>query len=330
MKNIGLDKIEKKGIDNFTTETGIKIRRAIHKPVSKIIELGTKGKIIVEKYPKLDKDTPYIFAASHSFCEEVSALLAKIDRSAYTLIGTTEQLEHNPRIYLNWVTGLVYVDREDEESRRIAIPKMEKVLNNGSSIIIFPEGRLNNTENELCQKLFNGPYKLAKHTGVKVVPISTFNNPGSKEIYLSAADPIDLGKMEKDEALICLRDQLATLQFEQMEAHAPKVHRADMGPDPRLDFMIERMNEYLTLKWTKDVWDEELYGYEDKKITTNNQVRSFYQDMKFNKNNLFLAKDMVEYYKSIEEEEKYNFTKFMHENWNKPKNERPQMRTLKK
>ena len=322
MKNIGLDKIETKSVDNFTSDFGIKIRKIINKPVRKIIELGTRGKIIVDKYPRLEKDEPYIFAASHSFCEEVSALLAKIDRNAYTLIGTTDQLEHNPRIYLNWVTGLIYVDREDENSRKEAIPKMEKILKSGSSLIIFPEGRLNNTENLLCQKLFSSPFVLAKKTGVKIVPISTFNEFGSKEIHLSAAKPIDLRTFDynqKREALAYLRDQLATLQYEQIEKYSTHLSRNQLGDDPRYDYMVERYNEYMTLKWSRDVFDEELLGYEDKNVVNNNQVRSVYENIAVNKNNIFLLKDIIDYYKSVEQDKKYDFKQFMHDNWDEPK-----------
>ena len=62
MKNIGLYRYETKGVDDFTSDTGIKIRRAVNKPIRKLLEIGTKGNIIVEKYPELEKNTPYIFA----------------------------------------------------------------------------------------------------------------------------------------------------------------------------------------------------------------------------------------------------------------------------
>ena len=43
----------------------------------------------------------------------------------------------------------------------IVIGKMNRVLKAGNSILIFPEGRWNDSENLLCQKLFAGPYNLS-------------------------------------------------------------------------------------------------------------------------------------------------------------------------
>lgn len=314
MKNIGLIKLEKSNIDNFTSITGLKIRKIINKPVRYVLKKATKGNIIVEDYPILEKNRPYIFAATHSFVEEISATLASIDRSAYTLCGTTDQFENNPRMYFNWLTGIIFVDRYDEESRKSSIPKMEKVLQNGSSILIFPEGGLNNTENLLVMKLFSGPYTLSKNTEIDVVPISTFNENGSKDIYVSASEPLPLYKYDKKEALILLRDALATMKYNQMEKHASRIKREDLPEDPRLHFMEERRKEYLNTKWTRDVWDEELTIFREKDAPTPEEIRESIDNINVNSSNAgILAPVLVRRL----EDKKYNFKRYMHENWNK-------------
>ena len=314
MKNIGLIKYKKANIDNFTSMAGLKIRRIINKPVRGILKIATNGKIIVEKYPDLEKNTPYIFAATHSFVEEVCALLATIDRSAYSLIGTTEQLEHNPKIYANWVTGMIYVDRKNEKSRKESLPKMEKVINNGSSILIFPEGGWNNSENLLVQNLFSGVYLLARNTGAKVVPISTFNEFGSKEIYIRASEPLDLGCLEKKEALMFLRDCLATMRYEQIEQHSTPIKRSELGSDPRKDYMEQRKKEYLKTKWTKDVWEEELTVYIDKNHPSQEAIRESLGQVNITMKNAGIMGPILVKRK---EDIKYDFKRYMHENWNK-------------
>ncbi len=314
MKNIGLIKLEHANIENFTTDTGIKFRRFINKPVRSLLKIATKGKIIIEEYPNLEENTPYIFAATHSFVEEISATLASIDRSAYTLCGTTDQFENNPKMYFNWLTGIIFVDRYSEESRKSSIPKMERIINSGSSILIFPEGGLNNTENLLVMKLFSGPYVLSKNTGAKVVPISTFNETGSKNIYVSGGEPLPLYEYDKKEALIKLRDSLATLKYYQMENHATRIKRNDLSEDPRLDFMEERRKEYLNTKWTRDVWDEELTVYRDKDAPTPQEVRETLDGVKITTSNAGIMGPIL--VKRLEDK-KYDFKRYMHENWNK-------------
>ena len=289
MKNIGLIKLEKANIDNFTSLTGLKIRRIINKPVRFILKKATKGNIIVEDYPKLEKNKPYIFAATHSFVEEISATLASIDRSAYTLCGTTDQFENNPRMYFNWLTGIIFVDRYDEESRKSSIPKMEKVLQNGSSILIFPEGGLNNTENLLVMKLFSGPYTLSKNT-------------------------LPLYKYDKKEALILLRDALATMQYNQMEKHASRIKREELPKDPRLHFMEERRQVYRKTRWTRDVWDEELTVFRGEGPPTPEEVRESIDNINVNASNAGILGPVL--VRRLEDQT-YDFRRYMHATWNK-------------
>ncbi len=314
MKNIGLGKIKTATVENFTSDAGIKIRKCINKPLKLVLKAATKRKIHLESYPKLEKDTPYIFASTHSFDEDIIAALATIDRSAYVLIGTTDQVDYNPTMYAAWVNGIIYVDRNDPQSRKDSVKKMERILNSGSSVLLFPEGGWNNTENLVVQKLFAGPYYLAQSTGAKVVPISTFNEMGSNDIYIRVGEPIDLADCDKKEALMMLRDSLATMMYEQIEKYSTPIKNDELPRDARIKFMEDRKNEYLKVKWTRDVWDEELTVYKDKSITTAEEVRESLDDVEINANNAnifapILVKRM--------EDRKYNFKDYMHKNWNK-------------
>lgn len=314
MKNIGLIKLKEANVDNFTTITGLKLRRIFNKPLRYVLKKVTKGNIIIDSYPNLEKDKPYIFASTHTFTDEISATLSTIDRSAYTLCGATDQLEHNPKMYFNWLNGTIYIDRFSEKSRKDSILKMEKVLNNGSSILLFPEGGLNNTENLLVMKLFAGPYILSADTKIDVVPISTFIDSGSKNIYLSASEPLSLYKYDKKEALKLLRDALATLRYNQMEKYASRIRRKDLPNDPRLEFMEERRKEYLKEKWTRDVWDEELTVYRDKLAPTPEEVRESVDSINITTKNAGILGPVL--VKRLEDK-KYDFNKYMHENWQK-------------
>ena len=191
MKNLGLGYVKTSTVENFTTESGIKIRRYISPAVRKVLKLATKRTVYLESYPKLDPNTPYIFASTHSFDEDIIAALSVIDRNAYVLLGTTDQIDHNPQMYAAWLNGMIYVDRLDENSRRESVKKMERILNSGTSVLLFPEGGWNNTENLLCQPLFAGPYILAQKTKVKVVPIASFNEPNSNDIFIKVGEPMD-------------------------------------------------------------------------------------------------------------------------------------------
>lgn len=314
MKNKGLKNVKISNVDNFTTDTGMKLRRVIGKPLRKALKMAAGKKVVIDRYPKLDKDEQYIFASTHYFNEDIIAGMAAIDRSAYALIGTTDQVDNNPLMYAAWLYGLIYVDRNDPESRKQSVLKMEKVLNNGSSVIMFPEGGWNNTENLLCQKLFAGPYILSQLTGKKVVALSTFSDPESDTIHIMASDPIDMTNMEKEEALELLRDTMASMMFEQIEKYSIPYERSKYYEDIHMQHMERRRQEYLKEKWTRDVWDEELTVYKPKHITTAEEVRTSLDNVHVDKDNAYILAPILA---RREEDKKYDFKQYMKKNWNK-------------
>lgn len=313
-KNIGLQRFKDSNIDSFTSDTGIKIRRQINRSLRFALKIATPGKIIIEDYPELTKGEAYIFAATHSFVDEITSLLSVIDRSVYALCGSTNQIECNPKFYAQWLSGFIYVDRYNEKNRKESLPKMKRIIDGGSSVLLFPEGGWNNTENLLMQKPFSGVYTLAKETGAKVVPIRCYREYGKKNIYVKAIPPIDLGEMDREEALVFLRDILATLMYEAFENYSTPIRRKELPKNARLLFLNERKEEYLKTPWTRDVWDEELTVYKDKQNPLPNEVRASFDNVKVNYKNVSL---MAPIWAAREEDIKYDFLKYMKENWNK-------------
>ena len=314
MKNKRLKNVKISNVDNFTTDVGMKLRRSISKPLRKILKIAAGKKVIIDSYPKLDKDEQYIFASTHYFNEDIISSLASIDRSAYALIGTTDQIDNNPLMYAAWLYGLIYVDRTDAESRKQSLLKMERVLNNGSSVILFPEGGWNNTENLLCQRLFAGPYILAQMTGKKVVAISNFSDPDSDTIHIMASDPIDMTNMSKEEALELLRDTMASMMYEQIEKYSIPYVRSEYYEDIHLTYMESRRKEYLKEKWSRDVWDEELTVYQPKHITTSEEVRASLDNVHIDSQNAYILAPILA---KREEDKKYDFKQYMKKNWNR-------------
>ena len=315
MKNYGIMHFKDATVDNFTSNIGMNIRKKLNKPLSKLLKLATKGEIIIDNYPKLEKNEAYIFVSVHRFTEDTIANLATIDRNAYLLFGTTEQLMNNKSMYAAWANGFIYVDRENKENRSDALLKMERVLKNGNSVLIFPEGGFNNTENLLCQKLFASPYILAKRTGKEVIPIAPFYEFGSDKIYMNVGEPMNLAKYEdKKEALLDLRDTLSTLLYESIEKHSTPIVRNELGPDPRSDFMEERRQEYMKNKWGSDVWEEELTRYFDKDEREYNAMFEELDNANLtNMGKVALAPLLIK----RREQKKYDFKDYMHKNWDK-------------
>lgn len=61
--------------------------------------------IVVERYPKLEKDESFIFVGNHTCPEDVETMLNIIDRNTYLIVGSDEVLKYDPEMYLSWLNG---------------------------------------------------------------------------------------------------------------------------------------------------------------------------------------------------------------------------------
>lgn len=312
MFHTGLSRYKTATVENFTTDIGIKLRRKLlNKAWRKILRLCTKRKVIVERYPVLNKDEVYIFCVNHSFDEDAISSFSSTDRNVYIVHGSTEQMEHNPVFLAMWLNGMIYLDRTSTESRKDAIKKMKRILTAGSSILLFPEGGYNNTENQLIQPLFSSPYILSKELGVKVVPLITFNDIGTDAIFVRVGEPIDLSVYEKYEAMCVLRDVMSTIVFEIIEEHVKPIKRAEL-PDNFHEWWLEvRKDVYDCQKWSKDVWEEEVTYYPGHDVTTPKQAREFVDMVNVNKNNAYIFSDTLI---RREEDKKCDLVRYLQEN----------------
>lgn len=312
MKNIFADKILAQTSENLT-QKDVEIRRKFAPIIHPFIKAANKKKIIVEEYPKLEKDEVYIFAAGHSFPDEIGANLSAIDRHAYTLMGTTDQIINNPKMAILYLYGMIRVNKLDPSSRRDSFLQMKKVLEYGSSIMLFPEGVLNNSENLLCENPYPGVYHLCDETGKKVVPIVSQTYNDSKIIRFRASDPIDLSKYYKQQALDLWRDEIARLRYEMMEKE-PILKRELLVGDIHQQYMESRRDTYREVKWTKDVWDEEIMYRKEKGYTNPSEAIEYVDDIDITAEN---ARIIAPVLVRRREYQKYNFKQYMHDNWNK-------------
>lgn len=318
MKNVFLTRLEKSNIDNFTSDFGLRVRRVFHKPISflfkVVLRFVYKKRIIVDSNVKLDRNKCYIFASNHSFFFDGAAIMATVDRNCYALFGATEQLYFDFHTFFVWVSGLIYVNRFDKQSRRDSVDKMNRVLRAGNSILIFPEGRWNDTESKLCQKLFAGPYNLSLQNNVEVVPISVYNETYGKNIYVSYGEPLKLYNYDKDEGLQILRDSLATMYYDQIMKYSIPYSRDKISGDIHFNYMDERMFEYSKAKWRSDYcWDDELFVYKAGDVDLDDVWKDI-DKVKIDKNNIDIFGDLLVDLNRIK---KYDFRNYMNKNYRK-------------
>ncbi len=309
MKTTGLKKFENTTVENFTSEIGIKVRILINKPWRSLLKFFIKREVIIEDYPKLDPKKSYIFACNHSFDEDVISLIHAIDRNVYVLNGTTDQTEHNPQFIAMWANGMIYVNRDNKESRSSSIKKMERIINSGSNVMIFPEGSYNNSENLLIMKLFPGICKVAKKTGAEIVPMISFNEPGSNKIYIRGGEPINVQNFDIYEGCDIVRDRMATILYHIIEEHTKRADKSEFGPDPRQYWMDLRKSVYECQKWYSANWaEEEVKQYKGHNVVTADEVFKALEGVEITKANAHLVLPVLI---EREKEKKYDLIDYL-------------------
>lgn len=270
------------------SQKGVIIRKVISPIVRFVVPFVTpNSKLTVVRRAKLPKQ-PVIFAATHGFREDVEHTVVMAGRQAYMLNGVPKQLFHSFDGITAWLAGMVIIDRTDKQSRSSSVDKLVRVLELGSSVIMYPEGTWNKSPNELISGLFGGIYDVALKSGALVVPIATYRN--GKKAYGIRGEAFDILQYDKAQGIQILRDKMATMQYKLMEKY---------GVAKRDDFPYgEAADKYWTDYINGLMAEVKFYDYEvelntkyrPKDITSPKDAFAFMENIVPNKNNVFLFK----------------------------------------
>ena len=338
-RNLFINKLNTRDVNHFTTDIGLFLRRKSNGAFRKLCNvftnttiirnetseyvsneeyynnlkaeriplssypLSTKknaNNIIVERYPKLEEGESYIFVGSHVCPEDIETMLNVIDRNAYLILGSVENLNYNPEVYLSWLNGMIVFNVLDMKERRELILKMERVLHT-QSILIFPEGSHNYDLNKLIKPLYDGLVNLALKTGKKIVPVVLVKDYENNVAYLDVGNPIDVrgldlniqdyypGKEESEKYRIksmssYVRDQMATAVYHMMERHLAPIKKSEYEDLEQHFIQFYVTDTFNKLNWKHDVFDAEYLTKKTKEEQEYEEVVRSLGNLKLKKN----------------------------------------------
>ena len=336
MKNLLISNLNEKDVDHFTSDIGLMLRKKFNGPFKKACNIFTganiidirnrdfyndddyfaflaehseriplseyplidgKNNIVIERYPELDKDEPYIFVCNHTCPEDIETILNVIDRNAYLVLGSIETLQYNPEAYLSWLNGMVCFDIMDQQQRSDLIPKMERILKT-NSILIFPEGSHNYDPNKIVNKLFDGPVNLSLQTGRKIVVCTLIKDQENNVSYVDVGHPIDLEDfhVERDYGLdeherekkyvqtltSFIRDKMVSAVYPMMERHFDQIKRSEHD-DLEEELRQEQVRDsFEKMKWNKDIFDAEFLTKKTREDLEYEEVVTTISNLRFN------------------------------------------------
>ncbi len=310
MKNLFISNLHEKDIEHCTTDFGLKLRRDTDKTFKKLCNVFTnahvirenkcegltdeeyflnldlefinpdnydikngKNNIIVERYPKLNPNEPYIFVCNHTCPEDIETVLNILDRNAYLILGSIESLQYNPEMYLSFLNGMIPFDILDDSQRKLVFQKMLRVIKT-NSILIFPEGSHNYSPNNLVNPLFDGPVNLALQTDRKIVIITLIKDQDKNISYIDVSNPINVKELSVDinhdfssleetqkyyvkSLSSIIRDKMATAVYYIVKRHFKEINRQHYDNLEELLRMKKITDAFSKLKWDRDVFDAE-------------------------------------------------------------------------
>jgi 1-acyl-sn-glycerol-3-phosphate acyltransferase len=120
---------------------------------------------------ELKKDQAYIFCANHSSNLDIM-ILCIIGRGKFHFLGK-EELLNNPVLKLFFRTIDVPVNRDSKMSSFRAFKKVGDNLDKGMSLMIFPEGKIDDEHYPpILQSFKNGPFRLGIEKNIPIVAVS--------------------------------------------------------------------------------------------------------------------------------------------------------------
>jgi len=115
---------------------------------------------------------PMVIVTNHNSFLDTPASYASIPIVFKTL--AKKELTKIPIMGQIFLTSGIMVDRKSPESRKASYNRMVKGIKDGTSIMIYPEGTQNRTDQPL-KSFYDGAFKLAVECQVPILPICTLN-----------------------------------------------------------------------------------------------------------------------------------------------------------
>lgn len=185
-----------------------------------------------------------IFAVNHSNIHDVPMIWSILRRHVFVLAGDEPRGDSNGIALA--VNGVIWVKRDQKESKHDAKRNMMRLLEKGKSLLIFPEATWNLTPAKPMLPLHWGIIELAQKTGVPIVPV-TLEYTEKKSCRYSIGNAMYISEQdEKSEMIIRLQDEMATMRWEAWETFA-QYKRKNLSIKDFERYTKERLEEYPKL-----------------------------------------------------------------------------------
>jgi len=176
-------------------------------------------KLYVEGLKNIPLNEPIIFISNHKSYFDVACLIKAIPINIHFIAKKT--LSKIP--FLAWymyAAKAIFIDRSNPRNAMQSLDRAGRLIKEGRSVLVFPEGTRSNTGNLL--KFKKGAFVLAKKANVKIIPVyikgtdkvwtsnNTLKNGNVKITFGEAIE--NIGEMELNQSIELMKGKLESLR----------------------------------------------------------------------------------------------------------------------
>ena len=154
-----------------------------------------------------------IYACTHIGGVDIESAFEAIKSPCWLFLGDPREVYKNIDGFMLSLNGVICLDSKDKDDRRIAKETAIGLLQNGGSLMIFPEGAWNISVNQPVMGLFSGTADIAIQSKAQIVPVAL--ECYGKDMYVAIGKNIEVAGAWEDkyELTSYLRDALVTLKW---------------------------------------------------------------------------------------------------------------------
>ena len=224
---------------------------------------GIKLTIVCDERNKTKE--PVVYACTHIGGVDIESAFEAIKVPCWLFLGDPREVYKNIDGFMLSLNGVICLDSKDKDDRRIAKETAIGLLQNGGSLMIFPEGAWNISVNQPVMGLFSGTADIAIQSKAQIVPVAL--ECYGKDMYVAIGKNIEVAGAWEDkyELTSYLRDALVTLKWRIFES-VGVWKRKDIPENYRQIFIDGIINDNKDTSYTEqDVIDT---MYIDRTVTT--------------------------------------------------------------
>ena len=191
----------------------IRARDMLYPLLMQLTKTKVKCRVILENTYTPLPDRPIVFAANHSAFMDTPIMERVTKRRSYILSG------RQSLPFVDWLffalIGSIWVDRKSGADMKASKDAIIEYLQKGQSVLWFPEGTWNLTDNLLVMPLKWGIVEIAKQANAQIIPVVLRYDRAENICQVKFGQPItDMQLENKVDAIRNLRDAMATLRWD--------------------------------------------------------------------------------------------------------------------